>query len=135
MTTERTVAGLLVFISLVLVRSAVGANLDELKNTTPEERATVQTAMMRTKLGLTEAEAPKVAAINRKYAEKMEPIIKGSEGPLMKMRDAKAIEQGKEAELKKALSPDQFQKFLAMKEEMREQMAQKVKEQRATGGR
>src|SRR5262249_11121453 len=92
-------------------------------------------AMMRTKLGLTEAEVPKVAAINRKYAEKMEPIIKGSEGPLMKMRDAKAIEQGKEAELKKALSPDQFQKFLAMKEEMREQMAQKVKEQRATGGR
>src|SRR5262245_42244591 len=114
MTTRRTVAGLLVFISVLLVRSAVGANLDELKNTTPEQRATVQTTMMQTKLGLKEAEVPKVAAINRKYAEKMEPIINGSEGPLMKMRDAKAIEQQKEAELKKVLSPDQFQKFLAM---------------------
>lgn len=134
MTTRRSVAGLLAFISLLVVRSAVAANLDELKNTTPEERATMQTAMMRTKLGLNAAEVPKVAGINRKYAEKMEPIIKGSEGPLMKMRDAKAIEQEKEAELKKVLSPDQFQKFLAMKEEMREQLAQKVKERRATGG-
>ena len=53
----------------------------------------------------------------------------------MKMRDAKAIEQEKEAELKKVLSLDQFQKFLAMKEEMREQLAQKVKERRATGGK
>ena len=129
------IAGVLVFVSLLVVRSAVAANLDELKDTTPEERATVQTMMMREKLGLKEAEVPKVAAINRKYAEKMDPIIKGSEGPLMKMRDAKTIEREKEAELKKVLSPPQFQKFLATKEEMREQFAQKLREQRATGGK
>ena len=135
MVTRRSVAGVMVFISLLVVRSAVAASLDELKNTTPEERATVQTAMMRTKLGLKEADVPKVAAINQKYAEKMNPIIKGTEGPLMKMREAKAIEQEKEAELKKVLSPDQFQKFLAMKEEMREQLAQKVRERHATDGK
>ena len=135
MTTRRGVAGVLAFISLLIVRSAVGANLDELKDTTPEERAAVQTMMMREKLGLKEADVEKVAAINKKYAERMDPVIKGSEGPLIKMRHAKAIEQEKEVELKKVLSSDQFDKFLAMKEEMREKLAQKVKERRAKGGK
>ena len=135
MTTRRSVAGVLAFISLLVVRSAVGANLADLKDTTPEERATVQTMMMREKLGLKEGDVSKVAAINKKYAEKMDPVIKGTEGPLIKMQHAKAIEQEKEAELKKVLSQDQFEKFLAMKEEMREKLAQKVKERRAQGGK
>lgn len=134
MITRRSVAGVLAFVSLLAVRSAVGADLDQLKDTTPEERAMAQTMMMRSKLGLKEDQVPKIAAINKKYAEKMEPVIKGSEGPLMKMRDAKGIEQEKEAELKTVLSPDQFQKFQDMKEEMREQLVQKIKERRAKGG-
>jgi hypothetical protein len=67
-----------------------------------------------------------VAAINRKYADQMEPIIKGSEGSLRKMRAARDVETAKEAELKQVLSPDQFQKFLASKEEMREKFEQTI---------
>jgi len=61
----------------------------------------------------------------------MEPVIKGSEGPLVKMRQAKDIEQEKEAELKHVLSPEQFEKFLAGKEQMREELAERIRKQRA----
>jgi hypothetical protein len=103
------------------------ADLEVLKNTTLAERAKAQMAMMRMKLGLTDAEAAKVAPINLKYAEKMEPIIKGSKMPLMKMRDAHEVEQQKETELKAVLTPDQFTKFLANKEEMKDQLADHIR--------
>jgi len=42
------------------------------------------------------------------------------------MRAARDVETAKEAELKQVLSPDQFQKFLASKEEMREKFEQTI---------
>jgi hypothetical protein len=125
-------------IALVVVLGAPGAwaaDLDALKDTTPKERAAMQTTMMKSKLGLTDAQTPKIAAINRKYADRMEPVIKGSQGPLMRMRAAKEIESQKETELKAVLTPDQFQKFLADKQEMREKMSERIMEQRAHSGK
>jgi len=110
------------------------ADMDALKDTTPAERAKAQTAMMTMKIGLTDAEVAKVGPINLKYAEKMDPIIKGSDLPVMKMRAARSLEGQKEGELKAVLTPDQFQQFLAMKEDMLEKLADAVKEQRAKGG-
>jgi len=107
----------------------VGACLH--KDTTPAERAKAQNAMMRSRLGLTDEQASRVAALNQKYAEKMEPVIKGSSGPLVKMREVKEIEQQKEAELKQVLSPEQFEKFLAAKDQMREELEQRIRKQRA----
>jgi len=43
----------------------------------------------------------------------MDPIIKGSAGPLAKIRQTKEVEQEKEAELRQVLSPEQFEKLLA----------------------
>jgi len=104
----------------------VGACLH--KDTTPAERAKAQNAMMRSRLGLTDEQASRVAALNQKYAEKMEPVISG---PLVKMREVKEIEQQKEAELKQVLSPEQFEKFLAAKDQMREELEQRIRKQRA----
>ena len=118
-------------VAVLLVAAGASAQLDKLKGTTPAERAKAQTAMLKSRLGLTEEQTSKVAALNQKYAEKMEPVIKGSEGPLVKMRQAKGIEQEKEAELKHVLSPEQFEKFLAGKEQMREELAERIKKQRA----
>jgi hypothetical protein len=59
----------------------------------------------------------------------MDPIIKGTEGTFMKARDARNVEQQKEDELKALLSPDQFQKFLAGKEEMREHLVDQIQKQ------
>jgi hypothetical protein len=120
-------------VCLLMGATAFAGELDELKNTTPAERAKAQTAMMKMKLGLTDEQVSKIGALNLKYAEQMDPIIKGSEGPLMKARDVRNVEQQKEDELKTLLSPDQFQKFQTMKEEMREKLMDQIQQQRNKG--
>jgi len=122
-----------VLVVALLASQASAADLDALKDTTPAERAKAQTAMMKAKLGLTEAEAAKVGPINLKYAERMEPIIKGSEGPLKRMEAVHAVEQAKEAELKGVLTADQFTKFEANKQEMMEKLADHIHADRAKG--
>ncbi len=68
-----------------------------------------------------------------KYAQQMEPIIKGSEGKMRKARQVRAINQAKDDELKTVLSPQQYQGYLASKEQMRQRMIQKAKEKRGGG--
>lgn len=128
MRTSRIAIGLAVT-AVLLMASALtaAAQLDELKNTTPEQRAKAQTAYMKGKLDLTPAQLTQVEAMNRKYADRMEPIIKGEGRRLAKMREARTIEEAKEAELKSVLTPDQFQKFLASKEEMRAKVMEGLK--------
>jgi len=125
----------LTFLLIPLVRPSLSlGQMDKLMNTTPDERASAQTAMMKAKLDLTPEQLPKIAAINLKYAQKMEPIIKGSEGMFMKMSQMRGVNEGKETELKQVLSPDQFQKYLASKAEMREEFEEKLEEKRESGG-
>ncbi len=120
--------GLLVAAMSLLIVVAAGAQneMEKLKSSTPDERARLQTEMMKVKLGLTPDQTPKVAAINQKYAQRMEPIIKGQERPLMRLRQMREVGQAKEAELKGVLSPEQFQKYLAEKQEMREKFEDKL---------
>jgi len=122
--------------TVLLIASALTATaqLDKLMNTTPQQRADAQTEFMQTKLALTADQTPKVAALNLKYAQKMDPIIKGSSGPLMKMRQMSEVNQEKEAELQQLLSADQFQKYLASKEELREKLEEKFEEKAKGGG-
>ena len=128
-----TVRSLVIAVCMLVGATALAGELDALKNTTPAERAAAQTMMMKTKLGLTDDQVSKLRALNLKYAEQMQPIIDGTEGPLMKMRDARNVEEQKEAELKGLLSPDQFQKFQTMKEEMREHLMDQIQQQRNAG--
>ena len=111
---------------LIVVAAGAQTEMEKLKSSTPDERARFQTEMMKAKLGLTSDQTPKVAAINQKYAQRMEPIIKGQEGPLMRLRQMREVGQAKEAELKGVLSPEQFQKYLAEKQEMREKFEDKL---------
>src|SRR5262245_24881835 len=120
--------------AVLLIAPALRAQqMEKLKNTTPEERAKAQTAMMTSRLGLSAEQTPRIAEINRKYAEKMEPLIKGTEGPLVKMRQMRELNEQKEGELKQVLSPEQFQKYLASKDAMREQFMQRMQEKRGGG--
>ncbi|HEV8711590.1 MAG TPA: hypothetical protein VGX03_02035 [Candidatus Binatia bacterium] len=132
MRTQKTMTALTVIAVLLLAFSA-SAQLDKLKNTTPEERAEVQTAFMKSKLGLTADQTTKVADINLRYAQKMDPVIKGSSGLLTKRRQMNEVNREKEAELKQALSAEQFQKYLDSKEEMREKFEEQIGE-KAKGG-
>jgi hypothetical protein len=117
----------------LLLALVASAQLAELKNTTPEQRAKALTEMMKTKLALTPEQTDKVANLNLAYAKKMEPLIKGSEGPFVRMREMRQLNQAKEADLKQVLSPQQFENYLASKEEMREKIVDKI-EEKSQGG-
>ena len=130
----RSVRGWIAVLVLLQATRVGAEGLDDLKDTTPAERAAAQTMMMKEKLSLTDEQLPKVKAINEKHAEEMDPIIKGSGGMLMKMGSMRAVEDKKEAELKGVLSTDQFAQFQAMKSEMRDKLMERIKAQRAQKG-
>lgn len=115
-------------LTLLTVASVAAADdmMATLAKTTPQERATIQTAFLKSKLGLEGAEAEKVAAINLKYAEKADPIIKGSDGPFMKMRQMKELQSAKDSELQGVLTPAQYQAYEAAREEMKEKVEQEI---------
>ena len=129
-------APLLASIALLglLLGAAASAQQDALVNSTPEQRAKLQTEFMVKKLGLQADQIPKVEAINLKSAQKMEPVLKGTEAPFVKLRTAKSINREKAAELEKVLSKDQYQQYLASREEMRQHLEQHIAEKRQGGG-
>jgi len=103
-----------------------------LANSTPEQRAKLQTEFMTSKLDLGTEQATKVQGINLKYAEKMEPVLKGSESQMLKVRAAAEISRNKDTELKQVLSDEQYKKYLGSKDELRARTEQRL-EDRATG--
>lgn len=121
---HRAAKGVAVFavVALWLAAGAGAQELQMLEKTTPQQRADIQTEFMTKKLSLSPEVHSQVAAINLKYAEQVQPILTGAEGPLRKMHDIKGIESQKEGELKGVLTPQQFQKYLASKEALRAHM-------------
>ena len=111
---------------LLATVSTVSAQFARLKNTTPEQRAKLQTELMKAKLDLTPDQDGKIAALNLKYAQKMEPVIKSDDGYFAELRAVKAINDEKEAELKQLLTPAQFDKYIAAKEEIREKFEERI---------
>lgn len=105
----------------------------KLANTTPKERAGIQTMFMKSKLGLDGAQLEKVGAINLQFAEKAEPIIKGSEGPFMKMRAMKENQEQKDTALQAVLTPAQFQTYEASREEMKQKFEEQIAKKAAGG--
>ena len=114
--------------------SAQGQALEKLAGTTPQQRAGIQTMFLKSKLGLSAEQAQKLEAINLKYAQQMQPILESSERPLMKMGQVHRVEEAKDAEMRQLLSPEQYSKYQASKEELREHLEQKVMEKRQGGG-
>ena len=133
--TRPTMVRAAVVVGLLIAASVRATDLDDLKSTTPAERAAAQTALMTSRLGLTEAQVPKIAALNQKYAERMEPLLKGSDAPATRRRAFRSLAQEKEAELKEILSPEQYHTFQDAKREMAEQLLSRIKEQRGSGGK
>lgn len=105
-----------------------------LKNSTPAERAKFQTAFMKQKLSLTAEQLPKVEQIDLETAQKMDPVIKGDQRPLLKMRAMRAIEQQKETALQGVLTPAQFQQFLTSKDELKQKLEQHLLEKKTGAG-
>lgn len=131
---RRTPIRTLMLVMLLCVASVAGADMmADLAKTTPQERAGIQTAFLKDKLGLSPEETAKVEAINLKYAEKAEPVIKGSDGPFSRMRQMKEIQSEKDADMKTALTPAQYQAYDAAKDELKEKFEQAIAKKVAGG--
>src|SRR4051794_29883635 len=106
-------------VAVCLATAAGGQDLRALENSTPQQRADIQTTFMAKRLGLSPEERSKVADINLKYAQQAQPILTGSEGPLRKMEALKGMQGQKDSDLKAVLTPAQYKKYLASKEALR----------------
>jgi hypothetical protein len=134
MTRRGTILTLLA--ALVLLCTAPPARADLMENlakTSPQERADIQTAFMKRKLGLSPEEAAKVEATNLEFAQKAEPVIKGSDGPFMKMREMKSIQSQKDTALQGILTPAQFATYQASQDEMKQKFEEEIAKKAAGG--
>jgi len=128
----KTIAGLcLLFLTFAVSMHAHAQDrADMLKNSTPEQRAKMQTSMMKTKLQLDTIQVVKVQAINLAAAQKMEPLLKGDGGKLARFRQVREIESTRDKDLKKVLTDDQYKQYEAAKEEMKEKMKERMQEKK-----
>ena len=121
---------------LLLLMGAAGAGqakaqaAKDFKNTTPEQRAAAQTTWLKSKLSLDDAQTTKVAAINLKYAQQMDTVLKGGGSKLSMLRAAKKINTQKEAEYKQVFSESQYATYEKIKEDMKDAMKEKIKEKK-----
>ena len=104
----------------------VSAQVKKLKDSTPEQRAKMQTEWMTTKLALNTSQIQQISAINLQYAQKNEPIIQSGESKLSKFKKLKALQKEKSNALSQILDAAQYKKY----QEIKDQMIQTLKEKR-----
>ncbi len=89
----------------------------------PQQRAEQQTAQMKEQLALSEAQTAKVLEINVKYAQQAQEARQKAEGDWEAMRaQMTTIRQAQDQELQMVLTEEQWQKWLTIREQMREQI-------------
>jgi len=121
-------SGTILVVLLTCVTTLAQNAMERLAQSTPEQRAQMQTSMMQEKLGLSAEQLTAVSKINLDIANQMQPIIESTEGPLMKLRSARDVEAQRDAALEKVLQPEQYQQWLAVKEEIKQRVEAKVTE-------
>lgn len=128
--------GLAAFVA-TLVLGVAGASaqdqLDAVKRLPPDVRAKLQTGLMKEKLSLTPEQLPKVEAINLATAQKMQPVLEGNQGALMRLREMRANEAERDTALQGVLTPQQYQQWLAAKDEIKQKVEEQAVEQGAAG--
>jgi hypothetical protein len=106
----------------VVLLSAMEMGVCGLENSTPEQRAQLQTAFMKEQLALDPATIAKIQAINLKYAQQAEPVLKGDDNMFKKRSRMMSIMDAKDGELKALLSPAQFDLYEQKKDELKAYM-------------
>lgn len=101
-------------------REKAEAAIDRLAQLPPETIAAGLTRRMTDALALTPSQQLQVEAINLKYARQLHDLATGPESVRQKARAMRTQRNAKTAEFKAILSSDQFSRFEAMKDELRE---------------
>lgn len=108
-----------IFLSLSL-SLVLGSALAGIENSTPAQRSQLMTAFMKDQLKFDAAVIPKLQAINLKYAEMAEPILKGDDNMFKKRSKMHDLMDAKDKELKAILSKEQFELYDSKKDELKD---------------
>ncbi|WP_042721761.1 hypothetical protein [Flavobacterium sp. B17] len=104
----------------------LAAQSKSLKDSTPEQRAKMQTEWMKTKLALNSTQIQQVYDLNLEYARKNDPILQSNDGKLAKFKKLKALQKEKSSVLSKILNEEQYKKY----QEIKDQLVQNFKNKR-----
>ena len=101
-------------------REKAATPFDRLATLTPEQIAEFIDHRMFAKLALTDEQEPRVSAIDLEHAIQLQSIAASNEKERLKVRAMKEENATYEASLKDVLTKEQFTRFLALKDEMRD---------------
>ena len=113
---------------LLSVSIIASAQMDELKNSTPEQRAEMQTKWMTSNLALDAKAGASVSAINLKYAKETQALVSSDSPKFQKLQSFRKNLKAKDAELKSVFTPEQYTLYEQKKSEMQAQLKQKIAE-------
>jgi len=118
----------LIIAACIFALSACIASADEagVIKSSPEQRAAIQTQYMKEQLNFPAEVLAKAQAINLKYAQKMDPVLKGTDGRLSKMQKSLSVMADKDKELKSILTPSQFEAYDDAKDDIKEVMKSRL---------
>lgn len=103
------------------------AQSKRLKDSTPEQRAKMQTEWMKTKLALNSTQTQQVYDLNLEYARKNDPILQSNDGKLAKFKKLKALQKEKSSVLSKVLNEEQYKKYQEIKDQLVQNFKNKKK--------
>lgn len=103
-------AALLVIITLSSFAPGRQASLRDMFRNSPETRAHIVTMVLKNRLDMDEAQAEQALQVNVKYAELIQPYLKGKDAITENIDELLALNQKRVTELKTILTPEQIQK-------------------------
>jgi len=125
----RTIVKLVISAILALILPAVAmAQMEEIKNSTPKQRAEMQDKWMQSNLSLDETTSASVSAINLKYAKETQALVASDSPNFKKLMTFRSNSQAKDAEFKGILTPEQYSQYEQKKSEMQAQVKKKLQE-------
>ena len=92
------------------------------------ERAAKLTEWMKNNLQLTAEQETQAQQINLKYANKTEELRTTKDSKMQKFKKVKAYNDSKDKELKEVFTDEQYKKYQAKKEEVKEEFKTKKKQ-------
>jgi Spy/CpxP family protein refolding chaperone len=125
-----------VIICALFIPILATAQQGQARGRSAEERAKKQTEQMTKQLNLNETQQAQVAAINLKYAQKVDDMRGTGREQQAERREAlKQMDEQKEQELQGVLTAEQFAQFKQAKDERRAKMQERAAERKNEGKR
>lgn len=117
-------------ILILMIQCVIFAQDNDLKNSTPEDRAKIITEWMQEKLSLEPSQVDAVYSINLDYAAKNIDLMNSNESRRSKFRKLKSGAKEKDKELKNIFTKDQFDIYQDRKKELRRAVKDRIEEKR-----